>query len=93
MNPRIHFRGCVDEEPRLHWAIRDIRDVAAKSAENVARLAALFRVPEHRPSGRIDVDTLTAAAAFITWHLNESRRLLCGLEMPAALSTAIRLDE
>jgi putative DNA primase/helicase len=89
----ISFHDCVEEELGRHGAFRDIRDVAAKSAENVARLAALFHVLEHGPSGRIDVDTLTAATAVITWHLNESRRLLGELDMPAALGTTIRLDE
>jgi len=37
---------------------RDVRDVAAKSAEKVARTAALFHALEHGPSGTIGVDAI-----------------------------------
>ena len=70
----------------------DIRDVAAKAAENVARLAALFHVLAHGPSGAIYADAVRAADTVIGWHLHEARRVLSDLDTPTDLVAAIRLD-
>jgi putative DNA primase/helicase len=69
-----------------------VRDVAAKAAENVARLAALFHVLEHGPAGTIGVDHLLGAEDIVRWYLHDARRLLAELDTPAALAAAIRLD-
>ena len=70
----------------------DIRDVAAKAAENVARLAAIFHVLAHGPGGVVNAEAIHAAAIVIGWHLHEARRLLSDLDTPTALVAAIRLD-
>ena len=69
-----------------------VRDVAAKAAENVARLAALFHVLEHGPVGAIGIDHVLGAEEVVCWHLHEARRLLAALDTPPALAVAIRLD-
>jgi len=69
-----------------------VRDVAAKAAENAARLAALFHVLEHGPAGVIGTDHLLGAESIVRWHLHEARRLLTELDTPPALAAAIRLD-
>lgn len=69
-----------------------VRDVAAKAAENVARMAALFHVLEHGPAGVITDDHLLGAEDIVRWHLREARRLLAELDTPPALAAAIRLD-
>lgn len=66
--------------------------MAAKAAENVARLAALFHLLAHGPCGVVDADAVHAAATIIGWHLHEARRLLSNLDTPTDLSAAIRLD-
>ncbi len=71
---------------------RSVRDVAAKAAENVARLAALFHVLEHGPTGSVGVDAIDGAVRIVGWHLHEARRLLTDLDTPPALAAAIRLD-
>jgi putative DNA primase/helicase len=73
--------------------LADIRDVAAKAAENIARLAALFHVLAHGPVGVIDMDAIAGAAGIISWHLHEARRLLSDLDTPNDLSAAIKLDD
>jgi putative DNA primase/helicase len=72
--------------------LSDIRDVAAKAAENIARLAALFHMLAHGPVGVIDADEVSDAEAVISWHLHEARRLLSDLDTPTELAAAIRLD-
>jgi len=69
-----------------------VREVAAKAAENVVRLAALFHVLEHGPVGAIGVDHVLGAEQVVCWHLHEARRLLAALDTPPALAVAIRLD-
>ena len=73
-----------------HYA--SIRDVAAKAAENIARLAALLHVLGHGLEGEIDESSVESASRIIDWHLHEARRLLADLDAPPELSAAIRFD-
>ena len=73
--------------------LTDVRDVASKSADNVARLAALFHVFSSNTSGsniqNVEIESATRIAA---WHLNESRRFFGELALPVELADASRLD-
>ncbi len=88
----IRFHDAVERELGARGVFRGVRDVAAKAAENVARLAALFHVLEHGTSGTIASEEIRAAACIVGWHLNEARRLLADLDTPPSLAAAIRLD-
>ena len=88
----IRFHDEVERELGARGAFRSVRDVAAKAAENVARLAALFHVLEHGAGGTITSGEIRAAACIVGWHLNEARRLLADLDTPPSLAAAIRLD-
>lgn len=88
----ILFHDEVERELGARGALRGVRDVAAKAAENVARLAALFHVLQHGASGTIASEEISAAASIVGWHLNEARRLLADLDTPPSLAAAIRLD-
>ena len=54
---------------------KTIKDFASKSAENVARLAALFHLFEGS-EGDISVEQIEQAATIIDWHLLETRMIL-----------------
>ncbi|MFO1190839.1 MAG: DUF3987 domain-containing protein [Rhodoferax sp.] len=69
-----------------------IRDVAAKAAENIARLAALFHMLDNGATGTIDRACVDSAAQIVRWHLQEAHRLLGDLDAPPAMAAAIRLD-
>jgi len=73
-------------------AHQDVRDIAAKAAEKVVRLAALFHVLEQGPAGTIGTEYIHGAEDIVCWHLHEARRLLANLDTPTALAAAIRLD-
>ncbi len=88
----IRFHDEVERELGARGAFRGVRDVAAKAAENVTRLAALFHVLEHGAKGAITFEEVRAAACIVSWHLNEARRLLADLDTPPTLAAAIRLD-
>lgn len=69
----------------------EVRDVASKIADNVARLAALFHVFEGH-AGSIDADTMENATRIGSWHMNEARRFLGELAMPEDLVNPMRLE-
>jgi len=89
----IRFHDEVERELGARGALRGVRDVAAKAAENAARLAALFHVLEHGAIGTIASEVIRAAACIVGWHLNEAQRLLAHLDTPPSLAAAIRLDD
>ena len=45
-----------------------IRDVAAKAAENIARLAALFHMLDQGATGTIDHACVDSATQIVRWH-------------------------
>ena len=69
-----------------------MRDVASKSADNAARLAALFQIFEHGMGGAVGLECFDSASRIAAWHLNESRRFFGELALPAELADAARLD-
>lgn len=89
----ICLHDCIEDELNATGEFRDIRDVASKAAENVARLAALFHVLEHGLVSPVDTPSIAAASAIVTWHLGEARRLLGALETSPVFAAAVRLDE
>jgi len=89
----ISIHDCVEDELLPSGEYRDIRDVASKAAENVARLAALFHVLEEGPTGTVGVAAVAAATTIVTWHLGEARRLLTAIESSPTFAAAVRLDE
>lgn len=59
-----------------------VKDFAAKSGENVARLAGNFHVFTHGPQGTIEADTMQHAIEIVRWHLNETRRIFTRIDRP-----------
>ncbi|MFS8085008.1 MAG: DUF3987 domain-containing protein [Acidobacteriota bacterium] len=74
----------------------NVRDVASKSADNAARLAALFHIFGSTNSvnsdNNIEFDDVERASRIVAWHLSESRRFFGELALPAELADAARLD-
>lgn len=71
--------------------LHDVRDVASKTADNAARLAALFQMFEHG-MGAVGLDAFEAASLIAAWHLGESRRFFGELALPPEMADAARLD-
>jgi putative DNA primase/helicase len=88
----ITFHDAIESELRSGGELYDVRDVASKSADNAARLAALFQVFEHGIRGAISADAFEGASRIAAWHLNESRRFFGEFVLPAELANAARLD-
>lgn len=87
----VAFHDAIEAELVTGGALHDVRDVASKTADNAARLAALF----HTFSGSIgpiDLDAIESASRITAWHLHEARRFLGELAMPPELANPARLE-
>ncbi len=87
----VDFFNAVEVELRDGGDLREIRDVASKTADNAARLAALFQMIEHGPSP-IGVDALRRGCMIAAWHLTEARRFFGELALPPEIMGAVILD-
>lgn len=89
----VRFHDDVEQELSDRGELRDVRDVASKAAENVARVAGLLSVLKCGPSGEVSAEHVESAGHIVAWHLGEAQRLLGALDAPRQLANAIRLDE
>lgn len=87
----IQYHNDVERELRPHGELCDVKDVASKSADNAARLAALFHVFEHG-GGAVSLANFEAASRIAAWYLNESRRFFGEIAMPVEMGDAVRVD-
>jgi putative DNA primase/helicase len=87
----VEYHDAIESELANGGELYDVRDVASKSADNAARLAALFQMFEHG-TGAVSVDCFESASRITAWHLNEARRFFGELALPAELADAARLD-
>ncbi len=88
----IHFHDDVERELRQGGELAEVRDVGSKAADNVARLAALFHLFEHGPSGQVGQMPCASAAAVVGWHLYQARAFLGDVAAPPTLTNAQRLE-
>ena len=88
----VTFHDAIERELASGGDLYDVRDVASKSADNAARLAALFQIFEHGMGGAIGLECFESASRIAAWHLNESRRFFDGLALPKELADAVMLD-
>ncbi|MBT9567810.1 MAG: DUF3987 domain-containing protein [Thiobacillus sp.] len=88
----VAFHDAIESELASGGELYDVRDVASKSADNAARLAALFQIFEHGMGGAVGLECFESASRVAAWHLNESRRFFGELALPAELADAARLD-
>jgi putative DNA primase/helicase len=88
----IKYHNAIESELASGGELYDVRDVASKSADNAARLAALFQIFEHGLGDAIAPGVFEGASRIAAWHLNEARRFFGELALPAELANAARLD-
>lgn len=87
----IVFHDAIESELSTGRELYDVRDVASKTADNAARLAALFHTFTGS-IGPIGLDAMESATRVVYWHLTEARRFLGELAMPAELANPARLE-
>ncbi|TXG97381.1 MAG: DUF3987 domain-containing protein [Rhodocyclaceae bacterium] len=88
----VEYHDAIESELASGGELYDVRDVASKSADNAARLAALFQQFEHGMGSAVGLDSLERASRITAWHLSEARRFFGELALPGELADAARLD-
>ncbi len=88
----VLFHDALELELRSGGELVDVRDVASKTADNAARLAAIFHVFDHGIGGAVGVVAFENASRIAAWHLHEARRFFGELALPIELANAVRLD-
>ena len=88
----VELHDAIESELKAHGEYSDVRDVASKTADNAARIAALFHLYEHGPEGSISVEHIQQASTLAIWHLHEARRLLFDLQNNTEIRKAAQLD-
>jgi len=87
----IAYHDEVETQLSAGGEFADVRDVASKSADNAARLAALLHVFDHGGSSTIGVDAMEAGCMVAAWHLQEAKRFFGEIGLPQELSDALRI--
>jgi len=74
----IEYLNETERQLAAEGEFATVRDVAAKSAENACRLAAIFHVWRHGPGllDAIRAEDMARGVAVARWFLREARRLL-----------------
>jgi putative DNA primase/helicase len=88
----IDYHDSVEAELGSGSDFYDVKDVASKSADNAARLAALFAFFERGHGAGIEEDDIKRASGIALWYLSEARRFLGLFCAPKELTDAARLE-
>jgi putative DNA primase/helicase len=89
----IDYFDTVERQLAPSGEFAAIRDVAAKAADNAARLAAVLHVFEHGPTGTISRDVVESAAEIVAWHTYSARAVLGPLSLSRELGNAVNLSQ
>ena len=87
----VNFHNAIETMLAPGGDLQDVKDVASKTADNAARLAALFHTFTGN-IGLIDAQAMESGTELAAWHLNESQRFLGELATPAELANPARLE-
>lgn len=87
----IDFYNSIEADLGEGGELRDVRDIASKTADNAARLAALF---QHFEDGSLVIgeEAFESGSRIAAWHLYEARRFYGELAVPADVGDAVRLS-
>lgn len=95
----INFYNTIEQSLGANGELYNVRDLASKSADNAARLAALFQFfenIEHNSSNvlsPITEDNIFRASRIIAWHLNEAVNFFSERTVPEEVQNAIKLEK
>lgn len=87
----IDFYNVIEADLGDGGELRDVRDIASKTADNASRLAALFKYFEDG-SLVIGAEAFEAGSRIAAWHLYEARRFYGELAVPEDVADAVRLS-
>lgn len=88
----IAFYNRIESMLAHGGAYEDFRDIASKTADNAARLAAIFQIMDDFSSKDVGADYMRAGVVIAEWYLTEARRLWGEISTSEELSAAAKLD-
>lgn len=88
----VNFHDEVEIKLRPGGDMAEARDIASKSADYAARMAALFHLFENGPDGTISSKHMKAATKIVAWHLYEARRFVGEIAISPERHNASKLD-
>ena len=74
-------------------SLEGLRDVAAKAAENAARIAGVLSIVANAKAQEIDGEAMAAGCKLMTWYLSEALRLSGAARQSPALRNALKLSD
>lgn len=87
----VEYHNKIELELSDGGELFDVRDVASKTADNIARLAALFHLMSGE-IGAIGYKAMEGACRLGAWYLHEARRFFGEFALPVELADAARLE-
>jgi len=87
----VAFHDAIESGLSTAGELYEVRDVASKTADNAARLSALFHVFSGS-IGPIGFEAIESGGQIAAWHLLEAQRFLGELTMPLELINPARLE-
>jgi putative DNA primase/helicase len=89
----VEYHDQIEKQIGPMGDLADVRDVAAKAADNIARMAALFHLLDEKNAyGTIGPDAVRSAALVVIWHLYQSKRFLGAFAASPEAARATALD-
>ncbi|NVZ10643.1 DUF3987 domain-containing protein [Allochromatium humboldtianum] len=89
----ITYHDTIERELADFGEFAEVRDVAAKSAENAARVATIFQLFDHgRVTREIEEHYMAGGIAVAAWHLAEARRIFYEADTPEVVLDARELS-
>jgi hypothetical protein len=84
----IAYHDAVERELGDFGEFATVKDVAAKSAENAARIAGVFQVFDQGTGGHLKLQYMDAGIAIAAWHLQEANRIFFEADKPQEMQDA-----
>jgi hypothetical protein len=88
----ITVHDQIEEKLGVGRMYADVKDVGAKAAENVLRVAGCFRLFEDPDATEVVDHDVTRAGNIVLWHLHEARRVLAQSDAPREVADALKLE-
>ncbi|SFU49397.1 Bifunctional DNA primase/polymerase, N-terminal [Nitrosomonas eutropha] len=89
----VDYHDKIEQKLSVGGEFHDVADIAAKSADNAARVAALLHTFLGNDNSQITKETMQAGIKLAEWYLEESCRFLGELMLPTEMINAAKLDE
>lgn len=89
----LDYYNRIERDLAPNRTYEHYKDIASKSADNVARLAGLFHLIEGNSTDcEVSQHNMNAAVRLGLWYLEESKRFFEEVALPSDLINAIKLD-